>query len=335
MTQKLLHHREEIMRRILAAGAVAALIFTVTLGTASADDSTTGTIRFVVGTPPGGALDPYARIVAEQMKQELGQNIIVENKPGANGNISAHAVVQAPADGLTVWVGTQSMNEINPSVFSNMPWKTSDFTPLIKGVEAPLVLVTNPSVPATNLKDLVAWIKKNKGKVSYASFSPGTPSHFLGFQMNKKFDLDMTHVPYRGATPQTTALLAGTVPLGFDQIAATLPHIKVGKLHAIATTGATRFRLTPDVPTFAELGYPEFNTTIWFGLLVRSATPAAVRDRLLKAAIAAHKNPAVKKKLEALGFEVPALTGPAFSKGIAEQIERWRKIAVATGFKAN
>jgi tripartite-type tricarboxylate transporter receptor subunit TctC len=323
------------MRRILAAAAIATLMFGISAGTAAADQSMTGTIRFIVGTPPGGAVDVYARVVAERMKQALHQDIIIENKPGANGNISANMVVRAPADGLTVWVGTQSMNEINPSAFRHLSWKTSDFAPLIKGVEAPLILVTNPSVPAKNLKDLIAWIKGNKGKTNFASFSPGTPSHFLGFQMNQKFGLDMTHVPYRGSGPQTTALLAGTVPLGFDQIASTLPHIKAGKLNAIATTGAKRFRLTPDVPTFAELGYPEFNTTIWFGLFVRSTTPAAVRERLLKAAIAAHEDPAVRKKLEAIGFEVPALTGPAFSKEIAEQIERWRKLVVATGFKAD
>ncbi len=322
------------MRRILAAAAAAALAFGALAGTAAADNSTTGTIHFIVGTPPGGALDPYARIIAQRMQQELHQTIIVENKPGANGNISAHAVVQAPADGLTVWVGTQSMTEINPSAFRHLSWKTSDFTPLIKGVEAPLILVTNPSVPAKNLKDLIAWIKKNKGKASFASFSPGTPSHFLGFQMNQKFGLDMTHIPYRGAAPQTTALLAGTVPLGFSQLAAALPQMKVGKLNGIATTGAKRSRLTPNVPTFAELGYPDFTATIWFGLLIRAGTPKAISDRLLKAAIAAHNDPAVKAKLEKMGFDVPGMTGPAFAKEIAEQIERWRKLVVATGFKA-
>lgn len=322
------------MRYILAVAAVTALMLGLAFGPAAADPSTAGVIHFVVGTPPGGAVDAYARIIAERMQQELGQTVIVENKPGANGNISAHAVVQAPADGLTVWVGTQSMTEINPSAFSHMGWETSDFTPLIKGVEAPLVLVTNPSVPATTLKGLVAWAKDNKDKANYASFSPGTPSHFLGYEMNQKFGLEMAHVPYRGSGPQTTALLAGTVPLGFDQIPTTLPHIKAGKLHAIATTGAKRFRLLRDTPTFAELGYPDFTATIWFGLLLRSATPKDVQARLLKAAVAAHGDPAVKQKLEALGFNVPALTGPAFEKEIAEQIERWRKLVHATGFKA-
>ncbi len=327
------------MRRILAAAALAALALGamggLMGGSASADDSTTGVIRFVVGTPPGGALDPYARIIADKMKQELGQTIIIENKPGANGNISAHSVVQAPADGLTVWVGTQSMTEINPSAFSHLPWKISDFTPLIKGVEAPLVLVTNPKVPAKDLKGLVEWIKANKGKVSFGSFSPGTPSHFLGFQMNQIFGLDMTHVPYRGAAPQTTDLLAGNVPLGFAQIAATLPHIKAGKLNAIAVTSAKRFRMIPDVPTFAELGHPDLTATIWFGLLIRASTPAPIRERLLKAAIAAHQDPAVKAKLEAMGFDVPGLTGKAFGDEITAQIERWRKLVVATGFKAD
>jgi tripartite-type tricarboxylate transporter receptor subunit TctC len=322
------------MQRILTAIAAVVVAMTASTAGAFASKSTTGTIHFIVGTPPGGALDPYARIIAERMKQELGQNVIVENKPGANGNISAHSVVQAPADGLTVWVGTQSMTEINPSAFRHLSWKTSDFTPLIKGVEAPMILVTNPNVPATNLKDLIAWIKKNKGKASFASFSPGTPSHFLGFQMNQTFGLDMAHIPYRGAAPQIAALLAGTVPLGFAQLAAALPQMKAEKLRAIATTGAKRSRLTPNVPTFAELGYPEFTATVWFGLLIRADTPKAVRERLLKAAIAAHNDPAVKAKLEKMGFDVPGLTGPAFAKEIADQIDRWRKLVVATGFKA-
>jgi tripartite-type tricarboxylate transporter receptor subunit TctC len=322
------------MRHILAAAAVATLVFG-TLSGAAADESTTGTIRFVVGVPPGGALDPYARIIADRMKQELGQNIIVENKPGANGNISAQTVVQAPADGLSVWVGTQSMTEINPSAFSRLSWKISDFAPLIKGVEAPLILVAVPSIPAKSLGDMTAWIKANSGKVNYGSFSAGTPSHFLGFQLNEKLGLDMTHVPFRGSGPQMTALLSGTVPLGFAQIAGTLPHVADGKLRAVATTSAKRFRLTPDVPTFAELGYPDFTATIWFGLLIHSATPPAIRERLLKAAKAAHEDPEIKKKLEDIGFDVPAITGAAFSQQIAEQTERWRKLVAATGFKAD
>ena len=323
------------MRRILPVTVFAALALSMTVGTASAAQATSGTIRFVVGTPPGGALDPYSRIISDRMQKELGQTIIVENKPGANGNISASSVLHSPPDGLTVWVGTQSMTEINPSAFEHMPWKIDDFAPLIKGVEAPMVLVTNPTVPAKNLKDLIAWIKKNKGKVNFGSFSPGTPSHFLGFQMNEKFGLDMAHIPFRGAGPQITALLADTVPLGFAQLAAALPQIKAGKLRAIAITGSKRSRLAADVPTFAELGYPEFTAAIWFGLFVRADTPKAVRERLLEAAIAAHRDPTVRSKLEGMGFDLPLMTGPDFEKEIKEQIVRWRKLVQATGFKAN
>jgi tripartite-type tricarboxylate transporter receptor subunit TctC len=323
------------MVRMLIAAVFVGLAFSILPGAASAATIENGTIRFVVGTPPGGALDPYARIIADTMRKELGQPIIVENKPGANGNISANSVLQSPANGLTVWVGTQSMTEINPSAFTNLTWKIDDFAPLIKGVEAPLVLVTNATVPAKTLKELVAWAKENKGKVNFGSFSPGTPSHFLGFQMNEKFGLDMVHIPFKGAGPQITALLAGTVPLGFAQLAAALPQVKAGKLHAIAVTGGQRSRLAPDVPTFSELGYPEFTATIWFGLLVRADTPKAVQERLLKAAVAAHKDPAVRSKLESMGFDVPVITGPTFEAGIKEQIVRWRKLVKATGFRAN
>jgi tripartite-type tricarboxylate transporter receptor subunit TctC len=309
-----------------------ALVLLLIAGSAMAQ---TGTIRFVVGTAPGGALDPYARIIADHMSKTLGQTIIVEHKPGANGNMSAAFVAASPADGTLVWIGTQAFTEINPSAFSNQRWSIDDFEPLIRGVEAPLVFVVHPSVPAATFVDFLAWAKANRGKLSYSSYNPGTPSHFLGHQMNEKFDLDLTHVPYRGSGLQVTGLLGGHSLFGFAQVNSSMEQVHAGKLRALAITSASRYRAMPDVPTFAELGYSEFTAQVWFGLLVKSGTPANITGRLLQAATAAHADPAVREKLEAQGYDVSGETGPQLKVNIKQQIERWRRLVKTAGFSAD
>ena len=269
------------------------------------------------------------------MAKALQRIIIVENKPGASGTISAQYVVDQPADGNLVWIGTQAMTEINPSAYSNLRWAIDDFLPLIKGVESAPVFVTHPSVPARTLAEFLVWAKANPGKLSISSWSPGTPSAFLGVQFTERFGLDLTHVPYRGSAPQTTDLVAGHSLFGFAQSNTTLPHIRAGKLNALATTGSSRSRFLPDTPTFAELGYPEFTATVWFGLLVRAGTPPERVAALVKVAKAVHADPEVQSKLEAMGFEVSAQTGPELMAGIKTQINRWRRLIQATGFKAD
>jgi tripartite-type tricarboxylate transporter receptor subunit TctC len=291
-----------------------------------------GTIRIIVGTAPGGAIDPYARLVAEHMSRTLGQPIIVENKPGASGTLAAEYIVNAPADGTILWLGTQAFTEINPNAFPNARWSIDQFRPIIRGVEAPLAFVINPSVPADTFADFIAWAKANRGKLSYSSYQAGTPSHFLGFQMNEKFELDLTHVPYRGSGLQVTGLLGGHSLFGFAQVNSSLPHVRAGKLKALATTGPTRDRSLPDVPTFAELGYPEFTAKVWFGLLVKEGVPDDVFGRLTEAAKAAHADPAVREKLEAQGFEISGETGPQLKTEIKQQIERWGRLVKASGF---
>jgi tripartite-type tricarboxylate transporter receptor subunit TctC len=292
-------------------------------------------IRVIIGAAAGSAMEPYARLVSEHMAKSLGRTMIVEPKVGGGGNIAAQFVADAPADGNLILIGNQGLLEINPSAFSDVKWSLKDFNPLIRGVQAPLVLVTHPSVPAKTLDELVAWGKKNPGKLSYASYSPGTPSHFLGFQLNERFGLDLAHVPYRESGPQTTDLMAGHALLGFSQVQTTLPHIAAGKLNAIAVTGGERFGLLPNVPTFAELGQAEFTTKIWFGLVVRAGTPAAVADSLLNAAKSAHADPDVRAKLEAQGFEMSGESGPGLAADIRAQGERWARLVKASGFKGD
>ena len=292
-------------------------------------------IALVVGSAPGSAPDVYARAITEPMTRLLGQTVIVDNRTGANGNIAAEWVAKAPADGYALWVPAQSQMEINPSAYADLRWKTSDFTGVIKGVEAPNVLVTHPSVPAKHLAELVAWIKANPGKVSFASFSPGTLSHFLGHQMNERFGLDMTHITFKGSGPQVQSLLGRHVQLGFSQIQTGLPHILSGKLHGIAVTGATRWRQLPQVPTFAELGYPDFTATTWFGLVARSGTPPEILAKIVDASRGVHADPHVKERLEQMGFDVSGQSGAEFAASLRAGEERWAKVVKATGFRAS
>jgi len=319
-----------LTRRAALASGAGALAFVAT-GVRAQE----APLRLISGAAAGGAIDAYARIIADHMSRTLGRSILFEARPGAAGNIAAQQIAAAPADGSLVWIGTMAMTEINPLVYSKITWSMNDFRPMIKGIEAPLIFVTHPSVPARTLDEFVAWAKPQRGKLSFASYSPGTPSHFLGVQLSNRFDLGLTHVPYRGSAPQTNDLIAGHVPFGFTQMQAALPQMEAGRLRGIATTSEKRFRLTPDTPTFAELGHPDFTTTIWFGMLVKAGTPEPVYQRLLEAAKAAHADEGVQKALAPQGFSISGQTGEDFRAAIAAGSARWEKLVKATGFKAD
>jgi tripartite-type tricarboxylate transporter receptor subunit TctC len=322
-------------RRIFLTAATTAVLGIGALSSALAQSASSRPIRVVLVAAPGGAMDVYARLVSEHMAKALGRTIIVEYKPGANGNIAYRFVANAPADGELILVGTQATSEINPSSFSQPGWSLNDFNPLIRGVTAPLVLVAHPSVPAKTLPELVAWIRKNPGKLSYSSYTAGTPSHFLGSQLNQRFGLDLVHVPQRNSGAQATEMIAGHVRFGFAQMQTTLPHINAGRLNALAVTSAARSRFLPHVPSFKELGHDEFTAAIWFGLLIRAGTPPSVVASLLNAARAAHADPDVKAKLEAQGFDVSGQSGPEFEADIRAQIERWSHLVKGAGFKVD
>lgn len=301
---------------------------------AIAQTSTANAIRIVVPSQPGGAMDPYARLIAKHMTDTLNHPVIVDNRPGASGNISGNVVTQAPADGLTIWNASAAMYEINPFVFSSLLWKQEDFVPLIKGVEAPLVLVTHPSVPATNLKQLVDWAKAHSKNLGYATFGAGSPSAFMGFLMNEKFGLTMLQVPFSSTPPQVTALLGNHVTLGFAQLGGVAALVKDGQLTAYAVTSPERARLLPDVPTFKELGYPEFNAGTWFGLFVRQGTPQDKIDRLMEAIVSAHADPEIRRKLIEQGYDVPALTGDKLLTQLKAETEGWKQLIKVSGFKS-
>jgi tripartite-type tricarboxylate transporter receptor subunit TctC len=196
------------------------------------------------------------------------------------------------------------------------------------------VLVTHASVPAKGFAALSRWIQDPANKAAYASFSPGTPSHFLGFQLNERLKASMVHVPYKGSGPQVTDILGGQVPLGFAQLAAAVPHVKEGKLNAIAVTGPQRSRHLPDVPTLAELGHQDLGTTIWFGVFAPAATPPALVETIRAAAAKAQADAGYRARLETLNFDVPNETPAAFQASIAAETVRWAAVVKATGFSA-
>src|SRR5262245_32242059 len=313
----------------------AALVLALVAAGSAAVAQSTGAIRLAVGSAAGGAIDVYSRIIAEPMAAALSRPVLIEIKSGTNGNLAAQWVNDGPADGSLIWVGTQSMLEINPSAYKNLRWKQSDFIPVIKGIDTPLVLVVHPSVPAKTWEDWLDYAKTNRGKLSYASYSPGTVSHFLAYQVNERFNLDLTHVPYKGAAPQITDLIAGHALFGFTQLQSAMEPVRGGLLRALVLSGPQRSRFLPDVPTFAELGLADLTATAWFGLFVKTGTPPDTLIRLASVAKAAHADPAIQERLRAQGFEVVGEAGPDFQRSIEVQTERWARIVKASGFSAD
>jgi tripartite-type tricarboxylate transporter receptor subunit TctC len=313
--------------RLTGAAALPAL-----LRTAAAQPIVLRQTKMLLPLVPGGAVDVYAKVVGDHMAKTLHRSVIIDHKPGGNGNIGMQYVAHEPADGNLILVVTQSMTEINPVAFADTKWRIADFIPLIRGVRAPLVLVANPTVPAKTLDELVAWARKNPGKLSYASYGAGTSSHFLGFLLNKRFGLDLAHAPVKGGGVEAADLVAGRALFGFAQLQPTMAPIRDKKLNAIAVTTAERSRFLPNVPSFAELGQPDFTNNVWFGLMLRSGTPPAMVDTVLAAAKAAHDDAGVRAKLETQGFDVSGETGATFAADIRSQAARWARLVVASGF---
>lgn len=289
----------------------------------------------IVPSTPGSAPDAYARILGESLGTQFSQTMVVENRPaGGGGLIAATAVTRAAADGYTLLVATAGLMTINPSAYKKLPYAPDDFSYVCKGVEFPLILVVHPSVGVTDIAALGKWLKQHPDQASYASYQPGTPSHFLGYQLSEKLGVKMTHIPYRGGTPQVTDLIGGSVKIGFATLTSVLPQIKAGKLLALATTGPRRLESLKDVATIAEQGYPDLTTTAWFGLLAPKGTPTNVIAQLTKAHQQAMADPAMRAKFEAQGLDVAQVCGGDFVKLIEQETERWAKVVKATGFTA-
>lgn len=293
-------------------------------------------VRMLVPAPAGGTMDVVARLLADQLSADIGQPVIVDNKAGAGGSIAVQNLLASPADGQTIMVTASNVLTEIPHVLK-LPYDTlKDVRPIAVAARAGMVLVAGPAVPVTDVKGLVAYGKAHPGTLSFASYSTGTSSHYAGMIFNQKAGLDFAHVPFTGSPPGLQQLMGGQIAIMFDGIATSLPLIKAGKLKALGVASKARSRHLPDVPTMAELGYPEIEASNWIGVIAASAVPDAMADRIQAAVAKAAASPKVRERLEAVGFEVPApQTSAQLAQSMRADYERNAGIVKAFDIKLN
>jgi len=315
-------------RHLLAAVAAAS----VAPGMSFAQDKP---LRIVVPFPPGGATDIAGRSLQEPLQRLLGQPVVIENRAGAGGSIGMAEIARAAGDGLTFGVATLSTHGVNPAVYAKLPYDPiKDFVGVTEIVKAPGIVVVNPQVlPVKDFADLVKYLKANPGKISYATPGNGTIGHMWGELFKSATGTAMVHIPYRGAGPAINDVLGGQVPVYFDQVASSLPHVKAGKLKALAVSWPARLDVLPDVPTYAELGYKQANEPSWFGLVAPASTPAAQVLRVQQAVATALKEPAVRDRLAGQGLYPSGTTPADFSKQIVREIEKMKQVAAYAKIK--
>ena len=280
-------------------------------------------LKIIVPYPPGQASDQITRMVADKVSQAIGQPIVVDNKPGAGGNLGTEIGAKSPADGYTMTIGTAAL-PISKLVYKKLTFDPiNDFNGITLMTTMPLVLVVPPALKVNTVAELVEYAKKNPGKVNFASSGTGT-SHQLAGEMFKQYaGVDITHVPYKGSPPAHVDLMGGSVDLMFDNIVAVGPLVKSGKLKALAVTSKTRSSTLPNVPTMQESGYPHIEAVAWFGVLVPKGTPKAIINRLNKEFVTALAIPEIKSKLEESGAQVIASTTEDFDVFMQNEVKKW------------
>jgi tripartite-type tricarboxylate transporter receptor subunit TctC len=291
-------------------------------------------MRVIAAGPAGATADLIARLVTEPLAKQLAQTAIVEPKPGAAGAIAVNDLLQAPRDGHTLLVAVNSLVSEIPHIVKLKVDMRQALRPVAELARGGLVLVGNPSFPAKNLKELIAHVKANPGKVNYASYSAGTLSHVLGLLLNKEAGIDLMHVGYKGSTPALTDVMGNHVPLMFDGIGTSLPLIKSGKIRAFAVSTPKRSPVLPDVPTFTELGFPKLEALGWMGLWCTPDVPASVQSRLREATLKVLTQPAVRERLLELGFDVGAARSvDDIVAGLKADYDRVGAVLQSIGFK--
>jgi tripartite-type tricarboxylate transporter receptor subunit TctC len=292
-------------------------------------------IRLVCPFPPGGAVDIASRAIADALTKVTGQAVVVENKPGAGGNLGGEQVAKSPADGYTVLMTTSGIQAINPFLYQKMPFDPNkDFAPVTVLVSLSNVLVANPSVRPSSVKELIAAAKAEPGRISAASSGSGTSIHMSLELFKYLTGTDILHVPYKGSAPAVADLMGGQVQIMFDNIPSALPHIRAGKLKAMATTGANRAAALPDLPTVAEAGVPGYESGVWFGLVVPASTPKDVIEKLNADARKAMALPEYQKRMTDLGYELVGSTPAEMGQMIETELKRWGPVVKASGAKA-
>ena len=322
-----MHRTPSLPRRALLCAATAALLGAA--GPLAAQDAFPAKpIRFIVPYAAGGTTDLVARTVGARMAQTLGQPVVIDNRGGAGGNIGMDAVAKAAPDGYTVGMGAISTNALNPHIYKKVPFDPrKDFTAIGMLGMSTIVLEVGPALPVKNVAELIAHARKNPG-LPYSTAGAGTSMHLAGVLFGQMSGAELTHVPYKGSAPLITDLIAGQVPVAFDNLPASLPHIQAGKLKALAVAGSQRSPALPDVPTLAEAGLAGYAVEPWFGVYGPAGMPAAVAQRLEKALQEALAEPAVKDKLLAAGFTPRGSTAAEFEALTQREYERLGKVAL-------
>jgi tripartite-type tricarboxylate transporter receptor subunit TctC len=314
---------------LLAAAAIAVI------GAAAAQPYPAKPIRLVVPFAPGGGTDNLARIFLPRMSESLGQQIVIDNRPGAGGNIGVEIVAKAPADGYTLLMVDTSFT-VNPNLFPKLPFDTlKDFAPVTLLAAAPVILVAHPSVPANTVQELVALAKAKPGTLNYASGGNGASTHLGGELFRMVAGIDIVHIPYKGTGPAMQDLLGGHVSVMFSGISSAKPQAEAGKLRALAVTGAARNSAMPEVPTFAEAGLGAVDAGTFWGMLAPAGTPPPIIERLHAEAAKALALPDIRERIAALGYDAIAGSPAAYADNIRAEIDKWGKVIKTAGIKVD
>lgn len=296
----------------------------------------TKTVRIVVPFPPGGSTDLLARRIAEKLAGPLGQPVIVENKPGAGGTVGADFVAKSPADGHTLLLGVTGSNAIAGSLYAKLPYDPAkDFDPVTMVVSAPLVIVTNSSVPGATVGEFIAHAKQNPGKLTHGSPGNGTSMHLTGEMFALASDTKLNHIPYKGSAAALQDLLGGQINAMFGDLLVVTPHVKAGKLKALAVTSKQRHPMLPDVPTVAESGLAEFEALSWQGLFAPAGTPAPVLARLNEEVLKILKSPDMQEFFSSRGFIVNGNSPAEAKRFIDSEVAKWGRIVKASGARVD
>jgi tripartite-type tricarboxylate transporter receptor subunit TctC len=322
-----------MLRRTIIVAAAMALVGSFA---ARAADYPTRPITLTVAFTPGGPSDVLARIVGRKLEQLLGQPVVIENKPGAGGNVAAELVAHSQPDGYTLLNGNNSILATNAALYKNINFDPeADFAPIILLGSQANILVVNPDVPARSMAELIALAKANPGKLNFASSGYGAAAHLAGELFKTEAKVNIVHVPYKGAAPALQDVIAGHVQMMFATAASVVPHIKDGKVRALAVTTLQRTAVLPDLPTIDELGLKGFDATTWHGLVAPAKTPKDIVAALHDAAAKALADPAVKKSLGDLGVDIAGGSSADFAAYIRSEIPKWTAIVKASGATVN
>ncbi len=329
-------HRFNPSRRKLGGIACAALCSMLTAPAAFANtDYPNKPIRLVVPYPPGGPTDIVARVVAQKLGEQIGQSIIIDNKPGAGANLGAEQVARSAPDGYTLVVATTA-HAINPSLFSKLNYSiTKDFAPISQLTSGPLVIVTTPTLAANNVKELIALAKSKPGALNYATSGNGQSTHLSAELFSAMAGVKMNHIPYKGSAPALTDVMSGQADLMFDTMLSSMPFVKSGKLKALAVTSSERAPSAPDLPTVAEAGLPSYEAIAWNGILAPAGTPKEIVDKLNAGLKKVLQDPDVKQRFDAQGFAAQWNTPQAFGTFLTTEVDKWGKVVKTSGAKVD